>query len=543
MHLGVMEHIIAADDEAATFARARRLGLAGVEIELTRAQLRAPSAPRLAALRAARAASGLAVPSLALGEHNAGGVASRDEATAAAAREDIRQAIDWAAALGASVILVPFFFKGDLQDESDVARAVAAFRALCPVAEARGIALCYEGTLNAAAIRRMADMVGSPAFGCYFDLANAVWRGMDTATEIRALGPLVRQVHVKDTRVGPGDVPPGQGLVDYAASAAALRAIGYDGWLVLETPAAPEPLIARDISFTRRVFPQIAWERPWPRFGAFSYGFGRGAIDRLIATFAELGLTAVQLGDGPLADALDDPEAVRAALDAAGLEVAAIAGYRNLVAPDAQQRRVNLDFLARCLEIAPRLGAPVVATETGTLNPESDWSPSPENWSATAWQAVDAALDELLPVAERSGAILALEGYVNNVLRTPGQVLGLFERYPTPHLQLVLDPYNYLSHDLLPAAERLTVAFLQRFEPHFVLAHLKDVAASGAEHDTPEFGTGVFPQRRYLEFLRDARPDLPLILEHLPLAHIPAAIRRVRRVAGAARGSKIADRG
>jgi hypothetical protein len=31
----------------------------------------------------------------------------------------------------------------------------------------------------------------------------------------------------------------------------------------------------------------------------------------------------------------------------------------------------------------------------------------------------------------------------------------------------------------------------------------------------------------YLEFLRELRPDLPLILEHLPFEHIPAALQRV----------------
>jgi sugar phosphate isomerase/epimerase len=425
---------------------------------------------------------------------------------------------------------VPCFFRGDIVTEAQRARATAAFRELCPLAHERGVTLCYEGTLPAAAIRAMAEQVGSPGFGCYFDLANVVWRGMDTATEIRALGPLVRQVHMKETWVGPGDVHPGLGRVDYQEAAAALREIGYDGWLVLETPVAPDPLVARDISFARRVFPQIAWVGQWPRLGAFSYGFERGELPRMIDTFSSLGLHVVQLGGALLDEALDDPQSAREALEGAGIDIVALAGYRNLIAPDPQKRRANLDFLRRCLEAAPLLNTTVVATETGTLNAESEWAASPANWEQPAFDALYAAVDELLPVAERSGAVLTIEGYVNNVVATHGQLQGLLDRYPSQHLQVVGDPYNYLSSHLLPAAERVTREFLRRFEHRIVLAHLKDVAATGAEHDTPEFGTGVFPQRMWLEFLRDERPDLPLILEHLPHDHIPAAIGRMNEL-------------
>src|SRR5262245_19940543 len=220
MQLGVREDVVAAGDDAPNFMRARRLGLAGVEVELARSQLR-EGRTRLERLKVARDQSGLKVPSLGLGEHNQGGLGSDDAAVAGAAAEDIRQAIEWAAELGAEVILVPFFAAGDLVTEAQVERAALAFRELCQPAQARGVALCYEGNLPAGAIGRLAERVGSPAFGCYFDLANVVWRGMDTATEIERLGGLIHQVHMKDALVGSGDCQPGLGRVDFASSAAA----------------------------------------------------------------------------------------------------------------------------------------------------------------------------------------------------------------------------------------------------------------------------------------------------------------------------------
>jgi len=104
---------------------------------------------------------------------------------------------------------------------------------------------------------------------------------------------------------------------------------------------------------------------------------------------------------------------------------------------------------------------------------------------------------------------------------------GVLDRLPSRHLQVVLDPYNYLSRHLLPVQERVTRDFLDRFEHRFVLAHLKDVGPGGAEDPTPELGTGIFAQRPYFEFLQQRRPDLPLILEHLPLEHVPRAKKLV----------------
>ncbi len=336
-------------------------------------------------------------------------------------------------------------------------------------------------------------------------------------------------MHFKDARVTAGDCPLGLGSVDFAESARALDEIGYDGWIVLETPPAPAELVARDLSFARSVLSRLA-PPVWPRLGIFTYDFGRGEWDRVIDTCVRFGLAAVQLGGELLEECLEQPEtidAVVARLDDAGIAIVALAGYRNLVAPDEAARRANLDFLARCLELAPRLGTSVVATETGTRSPEGDWVDSPDNVLPEARALLDESLAELVPAAERAGAILALEASVKNVLRTPQQLAGLLERFPSRHLQVVLDPYNYVSHHLVAAHERLTRAFLDRFEDRFVLAHLKDIERAGADFGTIEFGTGGFAQQGYVDFLATRRPDLPLILEHLPLEHVPAAIRRL----------------
>ncbi len=274
----------------------------------------------------------------------------------------------------------------------------------------------------------------------------------------------------------------------------------------------------------------------WTKLGAFTPYFSRSQWLPMAAAYQALGLQLVQLSGELLDEAIEAPgqlATVRRQLADHGLSVAALGAYRNLIAADPDRRRRNIAYIKACLEQASALGAPIVSTETGTLHPSGDWSDTPENDSPAAWEALYRALDELLPVAEKAQAVLALEGYVNNVLKTPDQVDEILRRYNSPHLKVMCDPYNYLTKALLPQSAQLADEFLGRFEQEFVVAHLKDVSPQGAEVDTPEFGLGVFPQAGYIKFLKTRRPDLPVIFEHLPLEHLPAAIDRLRAIAAA----------
>ena len=285
----------------------------------------------------------------------------------------------------------------------------------------------------------------------------------------------------------------------------------------------------------------------FPRLGAFFYGHGLANRGELIARYQALGFTAVQIGAPLLSELLDDPSQAKAVAEdfrEAGLDIIGLAGYRNIVAPDLTRRRANLEYLKACMELAPALGTSMVATETGTFHPTNEWYPSPENGSSQAWSALCESVGELLETAKKTGAVLAIEGYVNNIVGRLDHLDALFRTFPSPHLMLMLDPYNYITRDLVPTADLICEEFLARYADRFVIAHLKDVAALGADGKregeearadlvgTPEFCTGIFPQQSYIRFLRNRRPDLPIIFEHLPEAHLPAAIRRFRVLAG-----------
>jgi L-ribulose-5-phosphate 3-epimerase len=248
------------DDLPGALAAAGRLGFDGLEVVTRDAdQLRGwleeegPGGARATRELAARA--GCAVSSFSLAIFRAVNFAQEDEELRRQGVALLGDALRACANVGGEAVLVPYFDRQHLDiGAAEEGRFVDGLRACAPVAEATGVAIALETSCSAAQLRRIVGAVGSPRVGVYQDLANAIAFGQDPATTLRALGPAVVMVHVKDGDAGGRNTGLGEGVVDWAACRGALREIGYDDWFVLETPAGADPLDAgaRHRAFTAR---------------------------------------------------------------------------------------------------------------------------------------------------------------------------------------------------------------------------------------------------------------------------------------------------
>jgi sugar phosphate isomerase/epimerase len=181
-------------------------------------------------------------------------------------------AIDAAAELGATNVLMAFFGNGDLRardengeflnesttefasfrlDEAKVESVVNTLVQVVPRARDAGVALGLENTVTAAQNLEIIDRVGSEWLQIYYDLGNSTGNGYDVPTELRTIGnERLCEVHLKDWGT-PLLGSPG-GMVDNRAAAQALRDIGYDRWLVLETSG-------REDRFLEDTQANVAW--------------------------------------------------------------------------------------------------------------------------------------------------------------------------------------------------------------------------------------------------------------------------------------------
>ena len=121
-----------------------------------------------------------------------------------------------------------------------------------PRAEAAGVVLAIENTLSAEDNLKIVERIGSRAVRIWYDVGNSSVWGYDVPAEIRRLGrEQISMFHIKD-----GKSLLGEGQINFPAIAAAVKDIGYDGWLILET-ASPNDLEAdtrRNIAYLKRVF-------------------------------------------------------------------------------------------------------------------------------------------------------------------------------------------------------------------------------------------------------------------------------------------------
>jgi len=153
----------------------------------------------------------------------------------------VRGAVEACAVIGASVILVPFFGTASLTSEGHIDRLIEAISSLSSFAEEREVYLALETSLEAPEVVRIVDTIDSGYVQVYFDIGNAVSLGYDLADEIDKLGRRIVQVHVKDN---PSTKMMGEGRVDFKAAIEELIGVGFDGYLMLETPSTDEPEVA-----------------------------------------------------------------------------------------------------------------------------------------------------------------------------------------------------------------------------------------------------------------------------------------------------------
>ena len=191
---------------------------------------------------------------------------SADAGVRARARDRLRWAVDCAAALGAEIIMGPYHsplgvFTGSGPTEAELDRLAEAMRGMAEYAASAGIRLSIEAlnrfecyALNTLA--QASDLkrrVGHANFGYVYDTFHVNIEERHPVGAYAAFAHEINHIHISENDRG----IPGRGHVPWRETFSAIRASGYDDWLVVEAFGRSLPSLAAATRVWRDLFPDL----------------------------------------------------------------------------------------------------------------------------------------------------------------------------------------------------------------------------------------------------------------------------------------------
>ena len=224
-------------------------------------------------------------------------------------------------------------------------------------------------------------------------------------------------------------------------------------------------------------------------------------------------------------------------LAAQGISIVQATGYNpQLTHPDDSARRTELERLKRAFETARDLGSEMIISGCGSRHPSAFYGPHPENHLPATRQRLIDSLCQVVPWAEASGVILALECHVTTALDTPGHIREVIDAVDSAWVRANFDPVNLLGdfQRVWANGEAMRDMWRTLGRRYTKSAHIKDVVAD------PELvvhiseappGTGMLDMDAFFEVVTNLGEDTAVIVEHLPEDKARAAIEVVKRAA------------
>jgi len=166
----------------------------------------------------------------------------------------IKANIDLAVDLGTAIITTHI---GHVPEERSNAVWGVLARALNEIgayASARGVVLATEtGPEPGSTLKALLDSLDTGAIRVNFDPANFIIYGYDHRQALNDLREYIVHTHAKDARRGKGEVPLGEGDVNFPWYVGKLRGSGYQGFYTIEREAGKDPVgdVKKAIGFLR----------------------------------------------------------------------------------------------------------------------------------------------------------------------------------------------------------------------------------------------------------------------------------------------------
>lgn len=196
------------------------------------------------------------------------------------------------------------------------------------------------------------------------------------------------------------------------------------------------------------------------------------------------------------------------------VHVAVLGCYINPTNPIEEKRKAAVARFIEHLKYARIIGADMVGTETGRLDP--DFKVTEESYTEDAYQLLLKSMREIVAAAEKLGVIVGVEGVFNHTLYSPARMKRFLEDIDSPNVEVILDAVNLIHPDEVePEAQKRVIdkAFSYYGDKISVL-HVKDFVFDGEEQLFRHVGDGLFHYEPLMKQVKEKKPRITMLLEN-----------------------------
>ncbi len=255
---------------------------------------------------------------------------------------------------------------------------------------------------------------------------------------------------------------------------------------------------------------------------------------------AEHGFKTVQIRvSDPQSMKENDVLRLKSMFEARGFEMPQTVGNYGgkLIAEDETERKNEIKFVKRMVNLTSRLGSPNTYLRPGSLNPKGGWMPHPLNHSDEVFDRLVDSTKQICEVAENEGIMMAVEGGTVCPIDSPQRMKDLIDAVGSKALGLNMDPVNFVgSLDIAYDTTSLINEFYELIPDRIVGCHAKDFTVVNAL--LPHFEESIIGQpeslldnEALLLGLQKVNPKAHVLVEHLPDDKIPVAAAGIRKIA------------
>lgn len=207
------------------------------------------------------------------------------------------------------------------------------------------------------------------------------------------------------------------------------------------------------------------------------------------------------------------------------LSIGILSCYINMIHPDLAIREKLLQKFEAYVQFAHQVGAPIVASETGCVLPEIQYTE--ENFTEEAFQEMAQSVKRLVKAGETFGVTIGIEAGINHPLHNLEKIKRLLEMIDSPYLGIILDATNLITVDTAENQVELVQQAFQVFGEKIVAIHLKDYTLQDKKVIPTNMGYGQIDYQAILDIVEYNKPFCYVIMEETKEPFVKEALKLV----------------